>query len=478
MKPSREAMRGILERCGIVLSASQLDQLWAYHGMLRAANVDLNLTRIHNFENMVLKHYVDSLLVLKFEEPPGPLVDMGSGPGLPGIPLKIARADLPMILAEPRHARAEFLGRVCETLGLRDVEVYAGKVGSRFPRRVRGVITRAVATIAETLPRVASILEPGGRVLLMKGPGCDEEIAEADRSQKETFRRVADHHYTIPGTSHARRLVVYERTAVPVLAGAEPTTFAGPVRELTSAANPAFKLARSLLSGAGIRKHGRALLAGPRPVGEILARYPERVEAWITAREGPPPPRESLPWLRCDGALFRELDVSGTHAPLLLVAVPELPGWQASDPWPPGCTLFVPFQDPENVGAVIRSAAAFGVPRVVLLREAAHPFHPRAARAAGTALFQVDLLEGPSIRDLDPSTSPLIALAADGEDLRVAGFPDTFGLVAGVEGPGLPDSLREAPRRRIPIAEGVESLNAAAAVAVALYEWMRGTAHG
>ena len=59
--------------------------------MLRAANAELNLTRIHNFENMVLKHYVDSLLVLKFVELPSPLIDMGSGPGLPGIPLKIAR---------------------------------------------------------------------------------------------------------------------------------------------------------------------------------------------------------------------------------------------------------------------------------------------------------------------------------------------------------------------------------------------------
>ena len=49
------------------LTAAQYDQLWAYHRMLRAANAELNLTRIHNFENMVLKHYVDSLLVLKFE---------------------------------------------------------------------------------------------------------------------------------------------------------------------------------------------------------------------------------------------------------------------------------------------------------------------------------------------------------------------------------------------------------------------------
>ena len=88
-----------------------LDLLWRYHQMLREANARLNLTRIHNFENMVLKHYVDSLLVLRFVELPSPLIDMGSGPGLPGIPLKIARPGVRMILAEPRGARADFLAR-------------------------------------------------------------------------------------------------------------------------------------------------------------------------------------------------------------------------------------------------------------------------------------------------------------------------------------------------------------------------------
>jgi 16S rRNA (guanine(527)-N(7))-methyltransferase RsmG len=473
MKPGRAALRAILERCGVGLTPGQIDQLWAYHGLLRAANPELNLTRIHNFENMVLKHYVDSLLVLKFEELPAPLVDMGSGPGLPGIPLKIARPEVPLILAEPRRARAEFLERVCEALGLTGIEVYAGKVGARFPRRVRGVITRAVATIAGTLQRVEPILEPGGRLLLMKGPDCDREIEEADREFPATFRRAADHHYTIPGTPHQRRLVVYQRTEVPREGPAPVRVFAGPTRAITSASNPAFKQARSLLSGPGIRKQGRALIAGTRPVGEILSRFPDRVEAWITPAEGPPPPSEAITWLRCAGELFRELDVAGTHGPLLLVKLPEMPRWDPSEPWPAGCTLLVPFQDPENVGAVIRSAAAFGVARVVLLKESAHPFHPKSARAAGTALFQVPLREGPSIRELDPSASPLIALSADGESLAAYAFPETFGLVPGVEGPGLPENLRAGQRLRIPIAPGVESLNAAASVAIALYEWRR-----
>ncbi len=448
--PSRASLQAILERCGVRLSAAQLDRLWTYHGLLRAANAELNLTRIHNFENMVLKHYVDSLLVLRFENPPGPLVDMGSGAGLPGVPLAIARPDLALILAEPRQARAEFLDRVCAQLGLEHVEVYAGKVGAHFPRRVRGVITRAVAAIPETLERVAAILEPGGRMLFMKGPDCDREMAAAGQEHEALFRLAADHHYAIPGTTHERRLVVYERTKAAQVASPVPAVPSGPVREVTSAANPAFKQARELLSGRGVRKQGQALLAGTRIVEEILQRFPDRVLAWLTGGDGPPPPVAGLSWLRLADPLFRELDVSGTHAPLLLVRVPEFPEWRATDPWPEGCTLFVPFQDPENVGAVLRSAAAFGVARAVLMREAAHPFHPKAARAAGPALFQVPLLSGPSLKDLDPATAPLIALAADGEDLTAQPFPAHFGLVPGLEGPGLPESLRQGPRRAHP----------------------------
>jgi 16S rRNA (guanine527-N7)-methyltransferase len=233
-----------------------------------------------------------------------------------------------------------------------------------------------------------------------------------------------------------------------------------------------------VLTGRGIRKHGRAVVAGPRQVAEVLERFPDRVEAWLTDPGGPAPPVADLVWVRLAGPLFKEIDTSGTRAPLLLVRVPEIPEWSDDDPWPEGCTLFVPFQDPENVGAVLRSAAAFGVSRAVLLREAAHPFHPKSSRAAGPALFQVPLLQGPSLPDLHSRGAPLIALATDGDDVGGEPFPARFGLVPGVEGPGLPARFRDGPRRRIPIAPGVESLNAATATAVALYVWSQGHGRG
>ncbi len=221
-------------------------------------------------------------------------------------------------------------------------------------------------------------------------------------------------------------------------------SFGGEVREIASPSNPTFRRLRVRCSAApASASTARRSSPARGSATRSWPQFPEQVLGWLTDTGGPPPPSESIPWLRLADPLFKELDVAGTHAPLLLVRVPEMPAWTDEEPWPDGCTLFVPFQDPENVGAVIRSAAAFGVARVVLLREAAHPFHPRSSRAAGPALFQVPLHVGPRLAELRAAGAPLIAMDTTGPELSEAPFPERFGLVVGVEGPGLPAHLRE-----------------------------------
>jgi 16S rRNA (guanine527-N7)-methyltransferase len=156
---------------------------------------------------------------------------------------------------------------------------------------------------------------------------------------------------------------------------------------------------------------------------------------------------------------------------LLLIGLPEMPPWTPADGFPAGVSVIIPFQDPENVGAAIRSAAAFGAAQAILLAESAHPFHPKALRASGGAALSLPLRPGPSLQALPPEL-PILALSAEGVDIRETTFPEAFGLLAGLEGPGLPEAWRR-HAVRIPIRPEVESLNAAAAVAVALYEWKR-----
>jgi 16S rRNA (guanine(527)-N(7))-methyltransferase RsmG len=472
--PEPNRMAELLQSCGLHLAPAQVQKLWHYHRLLRQNNPELNLTRIHNFTNMVLKLYVDSILPGQLMKLPSPLLDLGTGPGMPGIPLKIAYPHLEIILAESRHKRVIFLETARQALDLQGLTVVGEKITTDFETPVAGVITRALESIALTLERITGCLEQDGLVIFMKGPNCDAELAEARERWGRDYRLSEDHPYRIPGTTHQRRLVVFQRTGEPPRVKKARAMKRHPLRQIDSEKNELFRDLKKLLGSRGIKKQQRALVAGTKQVNEILERKPVLCEAWISPGDGfPPPPEasEQLAWLQLERHLFEELDIFGTGAPLLLVRSPSMPAWQPQDGLPEGCTVFIPFQDPENVGAAIRSAVAFGAAQVILLAESAHPCHPKSLRASGGAVFHAGLRQGPSLHEL-PEELPLVALSADGQDLSRFTFPRSFGLLVGIEGPGLPAKWKQ-HALAIPISHEVESLNAATAAAIALYEWSR-----
>ncbi|MFW6080639.1 MAG: 16S rRNA (guanine(527)-N(7))-methyltransferase RsmG [Desulfosalsimonas sp.] len=467
-----ESMNRLLRGCGIELTQKQLSLLWQYHSLLRRYNPELNLTRIHSFKNMVLKLYADSILPMQITDLPSPLLDIGTGPGMPGIPLKIACPQTEMVLAESRRHRVDFLKTAVEELGLEKVSVYGHAVTPGYEQPAAGVITRAVEDIGKTLERIKGCLEKNGLAVFMKGPHCDDEIAAAEKAEKGRFTLMGDTAYRIPGTSHSRRLVVFRRMDAPPRRQRERAMQRHPVRVIESAQNPAFKEMKKLLTGRGAKKHQKALIAGTKQVNEALSAFGPRCLAWISKSDKWPPP-DALPghaaWYQLEAGLFDQLDVIGTKAPLLVVKTPEISEWDPQNGLPRGCSVLVAFQDPENVGTVIRSAAAFGADTVIMLAEAAHPFHPRAVRASGGAVMHVRIMQGPSIKNL-PGSLPIVALSVEGSPLNDFDFPGTFGLLPGIEGPGLPDHLRSRAVS-IPIRPEIESLNAAAAAAIALYTW-------
>ena len=469
--PGPELMTALLTRCGITLSGTQLDQLWVYHQLLRRHDAELNLTRIRNFENMVIKLYADAMLPAIQTSLPSPLMDLGSGPGMPGIPLKILRPDLTIYLAESRGQRVQFLKTVTAALRLPGLEVIERGIAPDFTRPVAGVITRAVEPIAETLARVSGCVEQNGRVIFMKGPHCDEEVDQAGQSFAGEYDLVEDIAYQIPHTPHQRRLVCFRRKT-PAIHTA-PATTRHRVHEIQSESNAIFKDLKKLLSGRGVKKMGKTLVCGRRLVAEALHKTPENCLAWISNGDRHQPPDDApqhLDWLQLAPQLFMGLDPFGTRTPMLLFKVPENKAWDSSNPGP-GCSLLIPFQDPENVGAVIRSAAAFGVDRIVLLAESANPFHPKAIRASAGTVLSATIFTGPSLADLKED-QPIVALAASGNPISEFVFPEAFCLLPGMEGPGLSSRWQDSAVS-IPMAGDVESLNAATATAIALYEWGR-----
>jgi 16S rRNA (guanine(527)-N(7))-methyltransferase RsmG len=216
-KPSPELMQKILDACGIPVDAVQLNLFWQFHLRLRERNRESNLTRIHSFPDVVVKHFVDCAMAGTLTVLPSPLMDLGSGGGFPGIPLKILHPEVRIVLAEGRRLRVEFLEEVRRCLRLTDLHIYGKQVHSGHEEPVGGVVTRAVERAERTLRRVSGCVVRGGRVILMKGPNCDGEMREAERGLGESYRLVEDHRYVLPSTDHKRRLLVYQR-----LDGPEP----------------------------------------------------------------------------------------------------------------------------------------------------------------------------------------------------------------------------------------------------------------
>lgn len=475
----------MLARAGLVLDQAALDRLWRFHDILRQADEVLNLTRIRGFEAMVEKHYIDSLLPATLTTLPQRVMDLGSGGGFPGIPLAIAHPEHRFVLVEGRRKRAAFLEHTARELGLGNVEVIARKLNPRDAIPVDGVITRAFAAADDTLERVAGSLPSGGRVLLMKGPNCDDEIAEV-AARDRPFRLTEDHSYTLPFGGDRRRLLVFEHTAQEAdeagseaagLSRPEPGRDAetgaggGATAAIESPRNERFRHWLGLLDGGrAARRAGETILAGEKLVREFLSDPPAEILGVLAAVDhGALETPDATPWFRLTRERFDELDFAGTNHPILWVAAPE------PEPWDPneaseGLRLCLPLQLPDNLGAVLRCAEAFAVPEVVLLQGAANPFHPRGLRAAGLAPWRLRLRRGPALEDLGPATGiDLRALDTTGDPLDPADWPARTALILGREGPGTRGLHADIPRCVIPTPGRAESLNAAVAAGIALY---------
>lgn len=250
-----------------------------------------------------------------------------------------------------------------------------------------------------------------------------------------------------------------------------------PIKTITSADNAIFRGLRESLDSKGIRKHRQFMIFGARAIHDTLTRQARLARNLVLCNEMKADEKlillagkTDLESLELARPLFEELDVFGTGQPILVLQTPELPDARLAEA-PRGLEILCALSDPANVGALLRSAAAFGASRVVLLKESASPFHPRAVRAASATTLETPLMRGPSIRDLGSAALPIVALDMNGRNLGEYRWPSDARLLLGEEGLGVPRDLPGAQFIKIPMAAGVESLNATVAASIALFSY-------
>lgn len=193
---------------GVGLCPAVVDRLLGYLDLLERWNRVVNLTAIRARERMIPGHLLDSLSVVPYLGAATRLSDLGSGAGLPGIPIALVRPDIRVRLVEAREKKARFLRQVVRELALRNVEVYAGRVEALPPEGGEDVvIARALGRLAEIVRLAAPLLAPGGRVLAMKGHLPQDEVVELPAG----WRLAAVHRIEVPDLRAERHLLVVER---------------------------------------------------------------------------------------------------------------------------------------------------------------------------------------------------------------------------------------------------------------------------
>lgn len=194
-----------------LVSHSQRQQLAHFYRLLMLNQEKENFTRLLKLRDIAIKHFIDSIIITKYTDLQFPLLDVGTGPGFPGIPLKIMYPEQQILLGEGVQRRVEFLKHVRQEMKLQNLDILGRNINPHCVYPVRGAITRAVEDIGNTLSNVMSCLQVGGRVYFMKGPGVGPEIEAAKTQWSEYYKLVQDVAYTLPETPHERRLVVYEK---------------------------------------------------------------------------------------------------------------------------------------------------------------------------------------------------------------------------------------------------------------------------
>ncbi len=204
-----EDLRGVLAQgltaLGVDAAPWQLDRLMQFLGLLEKWGRTYNLTAIRDRRSAVDLHLLDSLLVLPHLQGAGRVLDVGTGAGLPGIPLAILMPEAQFTLIDSSGKKIRFVRQAILELGLTNVEAHATRIQDYVPpsSQFDAILARAFSSLAEIRELTSRLLAPEGWIFALKGRYPEDELRLLDMGRADVFP------LTLPGVPVDRHLVRY-----------------------------------------------------------------------------------------------------------------------------------------------------------------------------------------------------------------------------------------------------------------------------
>jgi len=195
----------------IPLPSQALPHFQVYYQELRTWNKKVNLTAITKEEEIYIDHFIDSLIPEKFIPPGSTVIDLGSGGGFPGIPLKIVRPDIAVTLVDSSLKKTLFQRHIIRALGLNRIAAVHARTDELCPNRLYDVcIGRAFAPLASFLCAAQPLKVPKGIIIAMKGPNFSKELAIIEHRLAEWDIAVKlIEKFVLPFTQKRRVIIVF-----------------------------------------------------------------------------------------------------------------------------------------------------------------------------------------------------------------------------------------------------------------------------
>lgn len=206
-----------LKALGLELNDEQIKNFYDFMNILIEKNKVMNLTGITEPKEVILKHFIDSLTILKYINKSDTVIDVGTGAGFPGLPLRISDTSLKMTLLDSLNKRINFLNEVIEHTSLDKINTIHGRAedfGKNVEYREKYDIatSRAVAPTNILLEYLMPFIKVGGKCICMKGGNCDEEIENAKNAIKILGGKIEKiEKFNLPNSDNNRTILVIKK---------------------------------------------------------------------------------------------------------------------------------------------------------------------------------------------------------------------------------------------------------------------------